>query len=683
MLRVARAFAAVASAAVLLAATSPAESANDPPPTIVLGTTNAPEQRLLGQLYKQLLEGRGYHVVFRGQLGSTRTAHQALTSRLVDMYLDHSGQVLQIVFGRPASRSPSATVALARQLEERQGFTMLRPTAFLSRERILVTRTTAARYRLDSIADLRRIPGLRIGGSTDFAGTPLGLARLRRVYRLPRLAFVALEPGAQQAALVSGKVHATVAAPSAATAAGSSVKVLKDPRRLFAMQNVVPVVSQELVSRLGQRFVSGVDALSARLGQRTVRTLKLKAAKSFLMGAGLISAGNVFVAPNGSDAGRNCRRFASRVSNPDPGGTTLCQSFDRAYQLGASGDTVEVVGGRYGVQRLNAKPRAAAPGVVIRPTPGSDVAVDDLTTSGDWVTVRDVTVATGPNHARGWRNTGSNVVLDNVDVTGPWANVGITAGRNVTWKNSGLGDPGNTQIRLCQKGDGEPVELSNVRNLVFSNIDFYPFHPEIGNPICGPDANMHLETIRVWDGVNGWRMERSRFHSGDGSGSARVFFSKISGADPTNITFVNNWFGNSTGTVSVYLTRNSACTNFVFAYNHWEQGFVDECTPKNGLRIIGNTGTKPNYIPCGGIVYIRNLWSWDTAGRCGTDRWVTDPCKCVVPFRYGPDGYHLLAGSPAINAGDTAQCRVLTRGVDIDGRPRKGICDAGPDEYGN
>ena len=121
-------------------------------------------------------------------------------------------------------------------------------------------------------------------------------------------------------------------------------------------------------------------------------------------------------------------------------------------------------------------------------------------------------------------------------MTGPWANVVIKGGSNVSWKNSGLGTPGNTAIRLCARGDGEPVELSNTANLLFSNIDFYPFQPELGNSVCGPDNNMHLETIRVWDGVDGWRMEHSRFHRGDGSGSARVFFSKISGADPRNIT---------------------------------------------------------------------------------------------------------------------------------------------------
>jgi hypothetical protein len=168
------------------------------------------------------------------------------------------------------------------------------------------------------------------------------------------------------------------------------------------------------------------------------------------------------------------------------------------------------------------------------------------------------------------------------------------------------------------------MELSNVTNLLIENVDFYPFQPELGNPVCGPDNNMHLETIRVWDGVNGWRLERSRFHRGDGSGSARVFLSKIAGADPTNITFVNNWFGDSAGTVSVYLTANSACNNYVFAYNHLEEGFVDDCSPKTALKLVGNTGTQPSYLPCMGTINLRNLWAWSSAGSCGSDQWVID-----------------------------------------------------------
>jgi len=387
------------------------------------------------------------------------------------------------------------------------------------------------------------------------------------------------------------------------------------------------------------------------------------------------SGANLWIDPDGG----SCTRSDSPAAYSDAAACT----WNGAYQAARSGDLVLVRAGNYPVTTIGPTNAALSSAVTIQPDSGATVNVDSLTTNGSWLTLKNFNIPTGSNHARGWFNNASNITLDNVDVTGPWANVKITGGNGVTWKNSGLGNPGNTTKRLCAQGDGEPMELSNVNNLLLSNIDFYPFQPELGNPACGPDSNMHLETIRVWDGVSNWRLERSRFYRGDGSGSARVFFSKISGADPSNVTFANNWFGSSSGTVSIYLTANSPCNNFVFAYNAWEQGFVDQCSPKNSLILVGNTGTEPNYLPCMGTVNTRNLWVWNAAGSCGTDQWILDPGNSLNALKYDSDGYHLQAGSPAINAGESTLCAQYTGGVDIDGRPRSGTCDAGPDEFGN
>jgi hypothetical protein len=84
-----------------------------------------------------------------------------------------------------------------------------------------------------------------------------------------------------------------------------------------------------------------------------------------------------------------------------------------------------------------------------------------------------------------------------------------------------------------------------------------------------------------------------------------------------------------------------------------------------------------------GTVNTRNLWVWNAAGSCGSDQWIVDPSNSLNALKYASDGYHLQAGSPAINAGESTLCAQYTGGVDIDGRPRSGTCDAGPDEFGN
>lgn len=71
--------------------------------------------------------------------------------------------------------------------------------------------------------------------------------------------------------------------------------------------------------------------------------------------SGRATRANIWVSANGSDSGSHCVRSASRVVNPDSGGATLCQSFNKAYALSApGGDTVGVVGshGDYGSQTI-------------------------------------------------------------------------------------------------------------------------------------------------------------------------------------------------------------------------------------------------------------------------------------------------------------------------------------------
>lgn len=584
-----------------------AEPAATSVPSIVVGTKSSPEDSILGQLYVQALEARGFKVVYKQGIGSARVADKALRSGKIDVYPEYTGVIVRTLFHRTLStKTAAATYRLAKKLQETHGVTLLNPTPFVR-----------------------------------------------------------------------------------ASSAGR-----------FGAENVVPVVRKAFVTELGSRFMPTLNALSARLTLTAIRKMNddilvgkqspVAVAKAFLNAHRLISSANVFVASTGSDTGARCKRFAAPVVNPDASGTSVCKSFAKAYLLADAGDTVEVQAGDYPSQTIAAKSRAADPNVVIRPAAGANVAIDDLTTNGEHLTIEDLTVRTGTAHNRGWRNNASDVTLDGVAITGPYARVDIGGGAtDVTWKNGSLGTPGNTVSRVCgldggSSSDPQPVEISRVSNLTFSNLDFYPFIAELSNSACGPDGVMHLETIRVNDGVENFRLERSRFHRGDGSGTARLFVTRLAGRNSDNLTVVNNWFGASDGkgggSVSVYLGGNQACVNYVFAYNQFEQGFVPDCNPVTDLKLVGNTGVGPAYL-CEGTSHVKNLWTWSSAGSCGTDRWVRDANFSLAALRYAPDGYHLLPRSPAINAGDTTECAALTGGLDIDGQPRTGPCDAGPDEF--
>jgi hypothetical protein len=87
---------------------------------------------------------------------------------------------------------------------------------------------------------------------------------------------------------------------------------------------------------------------------------------------------DLYVAPDGSDKA-SCTSAAP------------CKSFNRAFELAESGQVVEVAGGTYGDQLLDAAAKAGGPRVVFRPEADADV------------TVRSIGVSTGPVEFRDLR----------------------------------------------------------------------------------------------------------------------------------------------------------------------------------------------------------------------------------------------------------------------------------------
>src|SRR5437762_761877 len=109
-------------------------------PTILIGTKNFPEEYILGELYKQALQAKGFTVTNKGSLGSTELIQTALTSGKINFYPEYTGVIVQVVFHKQFSGpSAAATVAKARALEKAKGFTVLNATPFFDTDVVAVT----------------------------------------------------------------------------------------------------------------------------------------------------------------------------------------------------------------------------------------------------------------------------------------------------------------------------------------------------------------------------------------------------------------------------------------------------------------------------------------------------------------------------------------------------------------
>ena len=91
-------------------------------PTIVIGTKNFPEEYILGELYKQALEAKGFNVSYKENIGSTEIVQTALTSGKINFYPEYTGVIVQDVFHHTNSpKTAAATYALAKKLEAGEG----------------------------------------------------------------------------------------------------------------------------------------------------------------------------------------------------------------------------------------------------------------------------------------------------------------------------------------------------------------------------------------------------------------------------------------------------------------------------------------------------------------------------------------------------------------------------------
>jgi osmoprotectant transport system substrate-binding protein len=236
-------------------------------PTIVIGTKNFPEEYILGELYRQALEAKGFKVDYKENIGSTEIVQTALTSGKINFYPEYTGVIVQDVFGHATSpKTASATYALAKKLEAGKGYTLLNPTPFYDTDVLAVTNATAAKYHLKTISDLAKVGPFKLGGFPECQTRNTCFLGYTKQYGLKNATFASVGSVSPYAALDSGAVLAAdVFSTDPPLLPPSKYTVLTDPKHITGFQNVAPIVTTSVAKAAGSTFASTVNAVSAKL----------------------------------------------------------------------------------------------------------------------------------------------------------------------------------------------------------------------------------------------------------------------------------------------------------------------------------------------------------------------------------------------------------------------------------
>ncbi|HEV7162046.1 MAG TPA: glycine betaine ABC transporter substrate-binding protein [Solirubrobacteraceae bacterium] len=257
------------SSSVTASTSSSSSSASGPgagKPAVTIGDKNFAEENILGQLYAQALEAKGFKINLHSEVGSSEIIYKALTSGQIDLYPEYTGTLLSAIAQQTKTPTSAANAYQeAKVFVEQHGLTLLDYTPFYDSDALATLPSYASKHSLSSVADLKSLgKGVTLGAAPEFATRFEGLLGLKKEYGLdPTFKPISIELSYK--ALEDGQVDVQDVFTTDGQLLGGKFKVLADPKHVFGFQNVAPVVKRSVLSAEGPAFAETLNKVSALL----------------------------------------------------------------------------------------------------------------------------------------------------------------------------------------------------------------------------------------------------------------------------------------------------------------------------------------------------------------------------------------------------------------------------------
>jgi osmoprotectant transport system substrate-binding protein len=268
-------------------------------PAVTIGDKNFAEENILGALYAQALEAKGFTVKLKDNIGSSEITYKALTSGQIDMYPEYTGTLLSAIAEK--TKNPASAAAAyeeAKAFVEKHGLTLLSYTPFYDSDALATLPSYASKHNISSVADLKPLgKSVKLGAAPEFATRFEGLKGLEKEYGVkPTFKPIAIELSYK--ALETGQVDVQDVFTTDGQLLGGKFKVLEDPKHVFGFQNVAPVVKQSVVTAEGPAFAETLNKVTSLLTTKAIQQMNAAVsidkqsagtvAKQFLQANGLL-----------------------------------------------------------------------------------------------------------------------------------------------------------------------------------------------------------------------------------------------------------------------------------------------------------------------------------------------------------------------------------------------------------
>ncbi|MFD7479408.1 ABC transporter substrate-binding protein [Streptomyces sp. NPDC059837] len=212
---------------------------------LTIGTANFTENQILGYLYAGVLGAAGVKTKVRPNLGSREIVVPALEGGDIDLLPEYQGSLL-LYLDEKATATEAGAMQNALTTVLPSGLEVLPYAAAEDRDSFAVTKETATKYGLTSLADLRKANGkLILGAAAEMKKRVVGVVGLKDRYGVEFKEFKSLDSSGPlvKGALKKGDIDVANVFTTDVDIIENGWVVLTDPLNLIPSQHIVPLIA--------------------------------------------------------------------------------------------------------------------------------------------------------------------------------------------------------------------------------------------------------------------------------------------------------------------------------------------------------------------------------------------------------------------------------------------------------
>lgn len=245
-----------------------AQEEEAPAGRLTIGSKSFTESVLLGELLAERARREGLRVEYKDSLRGTRLVFESVKSGAIDVYPEYTGTLLREIFADQGMETEAELRAALAEL----GLAMSEPIGFNNTYAIGVLPATAEEYGLETIADLRDAPDLRMGFTNEFIERDDGWRPLKAAYDLPQADIRGIDHDLGYQALGSGAIDAKEIYTTDAKIQSMGLAVLRDTIDHFPRYDAVWIYRADLAQR-NPAAMRAIESLTGVLDEAAMSAL--------------------------------------------------------------------------------------------------------------------------------------------------------------------------------------------------------------------------------------------------------------------------------------------------------------------------------------------------------------------------------------------------------------------------